>query len=470
MIRIKRGLTLPISGEPEQVVYAAPAPTRVAVLLRDYPGLDLQPCVAAGERVRIGQPLLKDVRDAHDGGLSAVQIVAAATGYIEFIQADDGVTLHALTIAVEADEFVEFPIINAADLLCLGRTRVAEQLLAAGLWPAFRTRPFQNIPHPDSCPHAIFVTAMDTQPLAVRADTLIQAEQAAFDLGLATISQLTTGLVYVCKAPAAYVPVPDIENIKVEEFAGPHPAGLAGTHIHYLDPVGVHDGKQVWSIGYQDVIAIGKLLSEGRYSPERVIALAGPQIIDPRLLRVRLGANIAELCAGQLREGATQLLVGSVFGGIDANGSGVFLGRDYLQITALRAPETTARAGLCKGLREDLRGGLHQFSIMPIFFSRLVRGRRYRFAATLPQTSLPLLPTAAFAKIWPLRLLHLPLLRALIAGDSARAIALGALELAEEDLALSTFACAGKQNFGPLLRAVLDGQQEQNVIAGGDAG
>ncbi|MET0380007.1 MAG: NADH:ubiquinone reductase (Na(+)-transporting) subunit A, partial [Spongiibacteraceae bacterium] len=419
MIRIKRGLTLPISGEPEQVVHDAPAPTRVAVLPADYPGLELQPCVTAGERVRTGQPLLRDVRNARDMRLTSVQIVAPATGRIECVYANDGVTLDALTIVVEADEFIEFPAISAADLPNMGRARIVAQLLLAGLWPAFRTRPFQNIPRPDICPHAIFVTAMDTQPLAVRADWLIQSVQAAFDQGLAAISQLTNGLVYVCKAPAAYVPVPDIENIKVEEFAGPHPAGLAGTHIHYLDPVGVHDDKQVWSIGYQDVIAIGKLFSEGRYNPERVIALAGPQMIDPRLLRIRLGANIAELCAGQLREGATQLLAGSVFGGIDASGEQVFLGRDYLQITALRAPETTAR--------DWLRGGLHQFSLLPIFFSRLVHGRRYRFAATPPQPRLPLLPTAAFEKIWPLRLLHLPLLRALIAGDDERAIQLGAL-------------------------------------------
>lgn len=456
MIRIKRGLSLPISGEPEQVVYAAPAATRVAVLLADYRGLELQPCVTAGERVGTGQPLLRERTDAGDIR-SPVQIVAPATGRVEFLYADDGAALRAVTIAVETDEFIEFPIIAAVDLPNAGRTRIAAQLLLAGLWPAFRTRPFQTVPRPGSCPHAIFVTAMDTQPLAVRADWLIHAAQQAFDQGLAAISQLTTGLVYVCKAPAAYVAVPDIENIKVEEFAGPHPAGLAGTHIHHLDPVGGRDGRQVWSIGYQDVIAIGRLFAEGRYDPERVIALAGPQLIDPRLLRIRLGANIAELCVGQLREGATQLLAGSVFGGIDANGEQVFLGRDHLQITALLAlaPATTT----C----DWWRGGLHQFSLLPIFLSRLVRGRRYRFAAVMPQERQPLLPTAAFEKIWPLRLLQLPLLRALIAGDSTRAIALGALELAEEDLALSTFACAGKQDFGPLLRAVLDGEQHKPV-------
>jgi Na+-transporting NADH:ubiquinone oxidoreductase subunit A len=398
--------------------------------------------------VRTGQELFRDRR------FPELHIVAPATGCVSFVDiAPDAASI--LTITVEPDEFVEFPAVPIDDLPQHGRAAVAAQLLAGGLWSAFRTRPLQQIPQPDAWAHAIFVTAMDTQPLAPRADRLIEAEQNAFSHGLAAISQLTIGLVYVCKAPAAYVPVPDIENIKVEEFAGPHPAGLAGTHIHYLDPVGAGDAKQVWSIGYQDVIAIGKLFATGHYAPERVIALAGPQVIDPRLLRVRIGANIGELCAGQLRDGPRQLVAGSVFCGRDGNGEHAYLGRDCLQITALCGAKSTSEM---KRSCERFGWGLHQFSMLPIFVSRLMRGRRFRFAAASVETPHALLPTVAFEKIWPLRLLQLPLLRALLDGDTERAIQLGALELVEEDLALSTFVCAGKQDFGPLLRAVLDNQ------------
>jgi len=48
------------------------------------------------------------------------------------------------------------------------------------------------------------------------------------------------------------------------------------------------------------------------------------------------------------------------------------------------------------------------------------------------------------------------LLRALITGDVERSEALGCLELDEEDVALCTFVCPGKYEYGPLLRAMLD--------------
>ncbi|HCS51317.1 MAG TPA: NADH:ubiquinone reductase (Na(+)-transporting) subunit A, partial [Planctomycetaceae bacterium] len=61
------------------------------------------------------------------------------------------------------------------------------------------------------------------------------------------------GPVFLCQPPAVKIPGASLDFIRAEEFAGPHPAGLPGTHIHYLDPVG--PGKKVWFIGYQDVIA-----------------------------------------------------------------------------------------------------------------------------------------------------------------------------------------------------------------------
>ena len=95
---------------------------------------------------------------------------------------------------------------------------------------------------------------------------------------------------YAIRSYYAGIPGSGLANVQVESFAGPHPAGLAGTHIHFLDPVSAH--KTVWSIGYQDVIAIGRLFATGRLSVERVVALGGPLVNKPRLLRTRLGASL----------------------------------------------------------------------------------------------------------------------------------------------------------------------------------
>lgn len=445
MIRIKNGLALPIAGEPEQIVHSAPALQRVGILCADYPQFDLQLLVAEGEHVKTGQALFCARSNPQ------MQIVAPATGRVQIICADDG-SLRAGVIKVESDIYIEFPSVSDVDLLELPRGKIIAQLLAGGMWPALRARPFNHIADPHKIPRSIFVTAMDTQPLAPRADLVIEAAQEHFSHGLAVISRLTNGLVYVCKAPAAYVPVPDIANIKVEEFSGPHPAGLAGTHIHFLDRLrgSVEQLDQaVWTIGYQDVIAIGILFCEGRYAPERIVALAGSQVIDARLLRLRLGADIGAVVAGQLKAGDTQLISGSVFSGQAVAAELPFLGRYHLQITALCAQANDVSA-------TSWRWGAQQYSVLPIFISRWLRHKRFRFSVESPRANYSLQPQSGFEKVWPLQLLQLPLLQALQCGDVRQAVALGALELVEEDLALSTFVSAGKQEFGVLLRTVLN--------------
>jgi Na+-transporting NADH:ubiquinone oxidoreductase subunit A len=457
MIRIKRGLTLPLVGEPEQSLHPAPAISRVGVFSGDYPGLQPQWLVQEGERVRTGQALLCDAADA------TLRITAPATGRVHFEPAGAGQGV--LSIAIEPDEFVEFPACGEDALAALTDAQVREQLLAAGLWPAFRTRPFLRIPDAQVRPHAIFVTAMDTQPLAPRAERLIEADLPAFAQGLTAISHLTTGLVYVCKAPAAYVPVPDVVNIKVEEFAGEHPAGLAGTHIHYLDRIGLpspgDSGRQVWSINYQDVMAIGRLFTTGRIDPARVIALAGSQVVDARLLRVRLGADLRELTAGQLKAEPYCVLSGSVLHGRPVDDVRPYLGRFHQQVTVLPLQPATPQRWWGWGAR--------RFSALPVFLAKLLGIRKFRLWADAGDMPQPPLFTAAFERVWSLRTPVLPLLDALVKQDVARAVALGALELAEEDLALCSFVCPGRQDYGALLRAVLDQARRQQVIASGRA-
>src|SRR5690606_30320831 len=125
------------------------------------------------------------------------------------------------------------------------------------------------------------------------------------------ISHLTDGVVFLCTAPGVALETPTAGKIRREEFDGPHPAGLAGTHIHFLDPVSV--AKTVWTIGYQDVIAIARLFRTGKLDTTRVVALAGPQVVRPRLLRTRLGADLQQLVGGELKEGVSRIISGSGF-------------------------------------------------------------------------------------------------------------------------------------------------------------
>lgn len=435
MIKLKRGLDLPIAGVPEQVVHEGPVVRSVALLTADYLGIEPELAVAAGERVSTGQTLFTDRRSP------GVNYTAPGTGRVAIQQNERG-ELQALAIELETDEFVEFERYDEAGLTALSREQVQRNLLASGLWTALRTRPYSKVPAAGQAPSAIFVTAMDTEPLAARPDRIIEAQKPAFCAGLTALSHLTDGKVYVCKAPAVLVPVPNVGSIQVAEFGGPHPAGLAGTHIHFLEPV--VDGRQVWSIGYQDVIAIGKLFTQGRLDVERIVALAGPQVIDPRLLRTRLGAHLAQLCEGELKDGDNRIVSGSVLNGRAAG----YLGRYHQQVCVLREGRQRERLSW-------LSFGVSRFSVLPVYLSRVFGARRFPFTTNTHGSERVPMPLDSYERVMPLDLMPTQLLAALLAGDTARARALGALELDEEDLALCTYVCPAKRQYGPLLRSQL---------------
>jgi Na+-transporting NADH:ubiquinone oxidoreductase subunit A len=262
------------------------------------------------------------------------------------------------------------------------------------------------------------------------------------------LAQLTPGTVYVCKAAGAPVGVPSVERVAVEEFAGPHPAGTPGLHIHRLDPV--DHGRTVWHVGYQDVVAIGRLIASGRLDVERVVALAGPGIARPRLLRTRLGASIDELAAGELRPGEQRVLSGSVLDGRVATGEvHGYLGRHHVQVSAL--PEGRERR-----MFGWIAPGRDRYSLWGVVAGHFAKGGGLPLTTSTNGGRRAMVPIGGYERVMPLDLMPTFLLRALLTGDIERAEALGCLELDEEDLALCTFVCPGKHEYGPLLRQMLD--------------
>jgi len=318
MIRIKRGLDLPITGAPEQRIEAARPVRSVAVIGFDYHGMKPTMSVQVGDRVKLGQVLFSDKKTP------GVHFTAPGAGVVSAIHRGEQRVLQSVVIDLDGDEAVEFASYPDAQLETLSTGQVRENLQQSGLWTALRTRPFSKVPAVDSTPASIFVTATDTHPLAADPAVVIAESAEDFVRGLRVLARLAK--VFVCTAADAKISAAGIANVQVEQFAGPHPAGLAGTHIHFLDPVDAH--KTVWTIGYQDVIAVGKLFVSGRLAVERVIALGGPMVDKPRLLRSRLGAILDELTAGEIKTGKkVRVISGSVFGGRTSRGACAWLGR-----------------------------------------------------------------------------------------------------------------------------------------------
>jgi Na+-transporting NADH:ubiquinone oxidoreductase subunit A len=438
MIKIKRGLDLPIAGEPRQDIGQGPAIRSVAILGSDYVGMKPTMEVREGDAVKKGQVIFTDKK------CEGVKYTAPAAGTIKAVHRGAKRVLLSVEIEVaDQEESVSFKQYSAAELSGLQAAAVREQLIDSGVWTVLRSRPFGKVPAPDAMPASIFVTAMDTNPLAANPDVIIADQEQAFRDGLVVLSKLTEGPVWVCKSAQSRLPSFAAGQIREETFAGPHPAGNAGTHIHYLDPVSAK--KSVWTVGYQDVIAIGKLFTTGELYTDRVVALVGPQVREPQLLRTRVGASLTELTEGRLRDGDNRIVNGSVLNGATARGPVAFLSRTGNQVTVLRE-------GRERELLGYLSPGINRHSVMNIYLSKLMPGKKLGMTTTTNGSERAMVPIGGYEAVMPLDILPTQLLRALVVGDTDAAQALGALELVEEDLALCTYVCVGKYEYGPILR------------------
>ncbi|MEM7090395.1 MAG: Na(+)-translocating NADH-quinone reductase subunit A [Pseudomonadota bacterium] len=436
--KLTKGLELPVQGAPDQKIQPGPEFSSVAALGADYLGLKPKMLVQEGESVKRGTPLFchKDAPDA--------MIVAPLTGKVAAINRGARRVLQSVVIDVADanDTGVDFSGIGDAD----SAEGVTQKLCAAGLWTSFRTRPYSKMPVPGTSAQAIFVTAMDSEPLAADASVIIADAGDAFAAGLEALTKLTEGNTYLCHKDGDTVPGSEVAGVETAAFSGPHPAGLAGTHIHFLEPL-VGD-KQVWTIGYSDVIAIGRLMQTGHLDPNIVIALSGPGAREPRLIRTVMGASTDDLTRDEITvEGTPRIISGSILSGTQAEGPTAYLGRFARQITVIREDHDQIPMGWIRPMPS-------KYAVQPMLASAFSQ-KLFKLTSNLNGGRRAMVPTGTFERLMPQDYLPTQLLRALLVMDTDTAQALGALELDEEDLGLVGFACPAKYEYGLALRDCL---------------
>ncbi len=437
--KIRKGLDLPITGAPEpQAVEKAREGTKVAILGSDYVGLRPTLLVKEGERVRKGQPLLEDKKNP------GVLYTAPSAGIVESINRGDKRVFVSLVIERGEGGSEKFPILP--EPWDSNPDKLRETLIKSGTWTAFRTRPFSKAPGVDDTADAIFVNVHDTNPLAPDPAVVLKGSERLLEKGIRALLALTSGSVYVVTGPDFELQGPDHERVEWHKFQGPHPAGLAGTHIHSIQPVHAH--RTVWSIGYQEVLAMARLLESGELSTERVVSLAGPAVTRPRLVRTHLGAQLSALVRSEAADGPLRIISGSVLQGHLADGPTDYLGRHHNQVSVLS--DTPERKLLGWHMP-----GFDSFSNKPVFVSSMIPGKKFNMVPDSNGSPRSMVPIGAYEKVMPLDILPTHLLRALASKDYESATSLGVLELDEEDLALCTFVCPGKTDWGVLLRDAL---------------
>ena len=445
--RIKRGLQLPIAGQPQQVIERGRAVSHAALLGADYIGMRPTMHVEVGAVVDRGQLVFEDKKTP------GVRYTAPVAGTVVAINRGERRAFQSLVIRLSDEERqgqgrqVTFASYTGGPVPALGSDQVRDLLLESGLWTTLRARPFSKVADPTVRPRSIFVTAMDTNPLAPDVDVVLQGFEAEIEAGLQALTKLTDGPVFFCTAASSALRPPAVDRVRHEQFDGPHPAGTVGVHIHTLDPAG--RGRIVWHVGYQNLVAIGRLFLAGELMTRRVVSLAGPSVLNPRLIETVVGASTDELVEGELASGDQRVVSGSVLSGRKAQGEALgYLGLYHNQISVL--PE---------GRQREFMGwaapGLNRFSVSGAFLSALRRGARYPMTTSTNGSVRAIVPIGLYESVMPMDLEATYLLKALATRDIERAEQLGVLELDEEDVALCTFVCPSKNEYAPWLRDVL---------------
>ena len=449
-----KGLDLPITGGPKQSIEDGARVTKVATVAADYIFMKPRMAVKVGDEVKRGQLLFEDRKQegVRHTALGAGKVIAVNRGRYRALQSvvielNDNEAA-GTPAAEDFAEFASYAAVSGKSPSSLERQQVVDLLVESGLWTAIRQRPYGRVPAPtDEAPKALLVSAHDSNPLTADPGVVLEGKDAEFSAGMAALSKLADKT-YLARKSGGRISAGD-SGAQVEDFAGPHPSGTAGFQIHSIYPATRE--RIVWYVGYQHVVAIGRLFKTGKLDVERVVALAGPTVAEPRLLKTREGACVDELVEGGLKDVENRVISGSVLSGRTAMGpEHGFLGRYDNQISALEEGRERVLFGWMKP-------GADQFSTSGIYVSQFNKNQKFDFTTTTNGSHRAMVPIGMYERVFPFEdILPTFLLRALLSRDLGRAEELGAMELDAEDLALCTFVSPGKEDYGKALRANLE--------------
>ena len=450
-ITIRKGLDIPIDGAATLLLTDARSIGTYAIKPTDFVGLTPRLTVEEGDIVHVGDALFVDKHDER------IRFTSPVDGHVKAIVRGEKRKL--MEVVVEAD--FKSPGSIGSDYKSSPTPQTADELKAAmlqcGLWAMLRQRPFGTITNPDDKPKAIFVSAFDSAPLAPDYDFALQGKEEWFMKGLEALTQLTDGMVHVCFRPGQNLANvvgkgghmgPPL-RVVAHYIKGPHPAGNIGTQIAKIAPI--NKGEVVWTMNAQDVAVLGELVTTGVYRPEKVIAVAGPEIKDPHYYRIIAGACTEAIVANQIEGGSTKYRVisGNALSGTQIATNG-FVGA-YDNMVSL----------LPEGDYYDFMGwlmpGFRKFSFSRTFFSGFIpKMLNWKFDTNTHGDERPLVFTGNFERVFPFDIYPTQLIKACIVGDIDLMENLGIYEVEPEDFALCEFIDTSKTDIQAIIREALE--------------
>ena len=447
-IRLKKGLTINLVGDADKVYASVKINDQEKYVVKptDFHSLTPKLNVKIGDKVKAGSSLFFDKFN------NKVNFCSPVSG--EVVDILRGAKRRILEVVIKADAeivYESFPVASANDL---SREQIIDTMLKGGVWPFIRQKPYDIVANPIDMPKAIFISTFKSAPLSIDNDFALYGMDELFQKGLNYIVKLTKGKTHLnidgnTNGSKVFTSATGVE---INNISGPHPAGNVGVQIHHIDPI--NKGDIIWYLEPQDVLAIAKLFTEGRYDVSRIIALGGSQVLKPRYYRTILGAPISNFLENNLKEGENRIISGDVLSGtkIDVNGN---LGFYDTNVTVIE-----------EGNQQEFLGwilpGFHKFSASKTFFSWLNPGKKYKINSNMHGEERAYVVTGAYEKVLPMDIFPLQLVKAIMIEDIELMENLGIYEVSPEDFALCEFVCTSKMEVQSIIRQGLDLVRKEN--------
>ena len=439
-VRLQKGLDIPLIGKADKIISPVAVPDHFGVSPSDFPGLIPKLDVRPGDKVKAGSALF------HDKLRPEILFTSPVSGTVLSVERGERRKILEVIVEKKGDEYVDFV---KTDPGSLSPERIKEMLISSGLWPAIRQRPYHVVAKPGDKPKSVFISGFDTAPLAPDYNFIIEnSDNKLFLTGIKAVSKLTDGKINLIlngkeKAPALFADCPDVE---ISYFSGPHPAGNVGIHIHHLDPL--NKGEVVWFVNLQDIYAIGRLFTEGRYDPERIVALTGSEVVKPQYYKMLSGSSVANIVKDNVKPGSLRYISGNVLTGCKISAGG-FLGYYDSQITVIKEGDHFEFFGWAAP-------GADKFSFYRTFLSSLLPSKSFSIDTNLHGGERAFVLTGQYEKVVPMDIYPMNLFKAILAEDIDLMENLGIYEIAEEDVALCEFICPSKTEIQYIVRKGLD--------------
>ena len=445
-IRLKKGLNINLIGEAEKVYASVKSTDNYVVKPTDFHGLTPKLAVKVGDRVKAGTTLFFDKYN------DKVNFSSPVSGEVAAIVR--GAKRKILEVVIKADAEIAYEDFAIASSDNLSREQIIDSMLMAGVWPFVRQKPYDIIANPIDMPKSIFISTFNTAPLTIDNDFALYGMDELFQKGLDYVVKLTSGKTHLNidgnTNPSKVFA--EAKGVEINKISGAHPAGNVGVQMHHIDPI--NKGEVVWYLEPQDVIAIARLFTEGKYDISRIIALGGAQVAKPRYYRTISGASIANLLADNLKDGDNRIISGDVLTGqqIDENGT---LGFYHTTVTVIE-----------EGKEQEFLGwilpGTHKFSASKTFLSWSTPSKKYALNANMHGEERAYVMTGEYEKVLPMDIYPTQLIKACMIEDIELMENLGIYEVSPDDLALCEFVCTSKIEVQSIIRHGLDLVRKEN--------